>query len=357
MQHIYNFSPGPAKLDSSVISKSQDAVTNYQNTGLSILEIGHRSKDFETLINALQENMVNIFNIPSNYFTLLLQGGATYQNTFIANNFDKENKLLGCLVTGTWGRYSVEDFSKIRDTKIIELSDNEIENYVQTPWDLEGVDYLHLTSNETINGVQLREFNKIPHDSLLIDMSSDIGSYSFEWDNLAYVYAGAQKNMGIPGVSICIGNEKYLNSEDNSRYLNLGQLVEKNSLLNTPPTFSIYVLKLVTDWMIEMGGIKYFEEKSIRQSSRLYEQLQTYEEFLILPVNDYSKSRSNIIFKFLNEDLEKKFLIEAIEKGILGLNGHRSEGGIRISLYNSVTDEMVDYLSEFMDKFFAGNGK
>ena len=357
MKHIYNFSPGPAKLDPSVISKSQDAVANYQNTGLSILEIGHRSKDFETLINALQENMENIFNIPSNYFTLFLQGGATYQNTFIANNFDKENKLLGCLVTGTWGRYSVEDFSKIRDTKLIELSDNEIENYVQTPWDLEGVDYLHLTSNETINGVQLREFNKIQHDSLLIDMSSDIGSYSFEWDNLAYVYAGAQKNMGIPGVSICIGNEKYLNSEDNSRYLNLGQLVEKNSLLNTPPTFSIYVLKLVTDWMIEMGGIKYFEEKSIRQSSRLYEQLQTYEEFLILPVNDYSKSRSNIIFKFLNEDLEKKFLIEAIEKGILGLNGHRSEGGIRISLYNSVTDEMVDYLSEFMDKFFAGNGK
>ena len=357
MQHIYNFSPGPAKLDPSVISKSQDAVANYQNTGLSILEIGHRSKDFETLINALQENMVNIFNIPSNYFTLLLQGGATYQNTFIANNFDKENKLLGCLVTGTWGRYSVEDFSKIRDTKIIELSDNEIENYVQTPWDLEGVDYLHLTSNETINGVQLREFNKIQHDSLLIDMSSDIGSYSFEWDNIAYVYAGAQKNMGIPGVSICIGNEKYLNSDDNSRYLDLGQLVEKNSLLNTPPTFSIYVLKLVTDWMIEMGGIKYFEEKSIRQSSRLYEQLQTYEEFLILPVNDYSKSRSNIIFKFLNEDLEKKFLIEAIEKGILGLNGHRSEGGIRISLYNSVTDEMVDYLSEFMDKFFADNGK
>ena len=357
MKHIYNFSPGPAKLDPSVISKSQDSVANYQNTGLSILEIGHRSKDFETLINALQENMENIFNIPSNYFTLLLQGGATYQNTFIANNFDKENKLLGCLVTGTWGRYSVEDFSKIRDTKIIEVSDNEIENYIQTPWDLEGVDYLHLTSNETINGVQLREFNKIQHDSLLIDMSSDIGSYSFEWDNLAYVYAGAQKNMGIPGVSICIGNEKYLNSEDNSRYLNLGQLVEKNSLLNTPPTFSIYVLKLVTDWMIEMGGIKYFEEKSIRQSSRLYEQLQTYEEFLILPVNDYSKSRSNIIFKFLNEDLEKKFLIEAIEKGILGLNGHRSEGGIRISLYNSVTDEMVDYLSEFMDKFFAGNGK
>ena len=357
MQHIYNFSPGPAKLDPSVISKSQEAVANYQNTGLSILEIGHRSKDFETLINALQENMTNIFNIPSNYFTLLLQGGATYQNTFIANNFDKEKKLLGCLVTGTWGRYSVEDISKIRDTKIIEVSHNEIENYVQTPWDLEDVDYLHLTSNETINGVQLREFNKIQHDSLLIDMSSDIGSYSFEWDNLAYVYAGAQKNMGIPGVSICIGNEKYLNSEDNSRYLNLGQLVEKNSLLNTPPTFSIYVLKLVTDWMIEMGGIKHFEEKSIRQSSRLYEQLQTYEEFLILPVTDYSKSRSNIIFKFLNEDLEKKFLIEAIEKGILGLNGHRSEGGIRISLYNSITDEMVDYLSEFLDKFFANNGK
>ena len=247
---IHNFSPGPARLDPSIISKSQEAIANYQKTGLSILEIGHRSKDFETLINSLQENMINIFKIPSNYFCLLLQGGATYQNTFIANNFDNENKLLGCLVTGTWGKYSAEDFSKIRDTKIIEVIENEIENYVKSPWDLESVDYLHLTSNETINGVQLREFNKIQHDSLLIDMSSDIGSYSFEWDNLAYIYAGAQKNMGIPGVSICIGDEKYLNSEDNSRYLNLKQLVEKKSLLNTPPTFSIYVLKLVTDWTV-----------------------------------------------------------------------------------------------------------
>ena len=174
---IHNFSPGPARLDPSIVSKSQEAIANYQKTGLSILEIGHRSKDFETLINSLQENLINIFNIPSNYFTLLLQGGATYQNTFIANNFDNENKLLGCLVTGTWGKYSAEDFSKIRDTKIIEVSENEIENYVQSPWDLEGVDYLHLTSNETINGVQFREFNKVQHDSLLIDMSSDIGSY------------------------------------------------------------------------------------------------------------------------------------------------------------------------------------
>ena len=199
MNHIYNFSPGPARLDPSVISKSQEGISNFQNTGLSILEIGHRSKDFEKLINSLQDNMVNIFNIPSDYFTLLLQGGATYQNTFIANNFDKENKLLGCLVTGTWGKYTSDDFSKIRDTKIIEVKQDEIENYVQNPWKIDDIEFLHITSNETINGIQLREFNKINHDSLIIDMSSDIGSYSFEWDNLAYIYAGAQKNMGIPG--------------------------------------------------------------------------------------------------------------------------------------------------------------
>ena len=357
MNHIYNFSPGPARLDPSVISKSQEGISNFQNTGLSILEIGHRSKDFEKLINSLQDNMVNIFNIPSDYFTLLLQGGATYQNTFIANNFDKENKLLGCLVTGTWGKYTSDDFSKIRDTKIIEVKQDEIENYVQNPWKIDDIEFLHVTSNETINGIQLREFNKINHGSLLIDMSSDIGSYSFEWDNLAYIYAGAQKNMGIPGVSICIGDEQYLNTENNSKYLNLGQLVEKNSLLNTPPTFSIYILKLVTDWMIQMGGVKYFEEKSIRQSSRLYEQLNSYKDFLKLPICDYSKSRSNIIFKFENNELEKKFLMEAGKKGIIGLNGHRSEGGVRISLYNSITDEMVDYLSEFIDQFFVNNGK
>ena len=357
MNQIYNFSPGPARLDPSIISKSQEGIANFQNTGLSILEIGHRSKDFETLINSLNNNMTNIFNIPSDYFTLFLQGGATYQNTFIANNFDKENKLMGCLVTGTWGKYTADDFSKIRDTKIIDVRQDEIENYVLKPWEIDDIDFLHLTSNETINGIQLREFNKINHGSLLIDMSSDIGSYSFEWDNLAYIYAGAQKNMGIPGVSICIGDKQYLNSENNSKYLNLGQLVEKNSLLNTPPTFSIYILKLVTDWMIQMGGVKYFEEKSIRQSSRLYEQLNSYKDFLKLPICDYSKSRSNIIFKFENNELEKKFLMEAGEKGIIGLNGHRSEGGVRISLYNSITDEMVDYLSEFIDQFFVSNGK
>ena len=127
--------------------------------------------------------------------------------------------------------------------------------------------------------------------------------------------------------------------------------------MNTPPTFSIFVLKLVTDWMIEMGGIKYFEEKSIKQSSRIYDQLKNYENFLILPVCDYSKSRSNIIFKFENNDLEEKFLRNAIDNGIIGLNGHRSQGGVRISLYNSITDEMVDYISEFMDQFFMSNGK
>ena len=158
---VYNFSPGPAKLDSSIISKSQEAMYNFQNTGLSILEIGHRSKEFEKLMNSLQENIRNIFNVPTNYFTLFLQGGATFQNTFIANNFDKRDKDLGCLVTGTWGKNTFDDFSKIRETKLIELSQDEIENFVESGEDLKNVDYLHLTSNETINGVQLREFNKI----------------------------------------------------------------------------------------------------------------------------------------------------------------------------------------------------
>ena len=354
---VFNFSPGPAKLDQSIISKSQDAILNYHNTDQSILEIGHRSKDFETLINTLEENMRSIFNIPKDYFVLFLQGGATYQNSFIANNFDKENKLLGCLVTGTWGKYTYDDFSKIRKTKLIDIDQDNIENFIENPIEINNMDFLHMTSNETINGVQIRKFNKIKHDSLIIDMSSDIGSYNFGWENIAYLYAGAQKNMGIPGVTICIGDKKYVDSDDNPRYLNLKELVQKKSLMNTPPTFSIFVLKLVTDWMIEMGGIKYFEEKSIKQSSRIYDQLKNYENFLILPVCDYSKSRSNIIFKFENNDLEEKFLRNAIDNGIIGLNGHRSQGGVRISLYNSITDEMVDYISEFMDQFFMSNGK
>ena len=213
-------------------------------------------------------------------------------------------------------------------------------------------DYLHLTSNETINGIQIRDFKKINHPSLIVDMSSDLGSYKFDWENVKYIYAGAQKNMGIPGVTICIGDKAHLHDVKNPAYLNLKKLSENDSVLNTPSTFSVYILHLVCQWMIDSGGLDFFEQQSIKHSNLLYEQLESYSEKLILPVSKFARSRSNIVFNFVDNNLEKEFLSEAGKQNIVGIKGHRSVGGIRISLYNSVDSEMVDYISEFISKFF-----
>ena len=185
-----------------------------------------------------------------------------------------------------------------------------------------------------------------------MDLSSDLGSYKFDWENVKYIYAGAQKNMGIPGVTICIGDEAHLHDVKNPAYLNLKKLSENDSVLNTPSTFSVYVLHLVCQWMVDSGGLDYFEQQSIKHSNLLYDQLGSYSDKLILPVSKFARSRSNIVFNFVDNNFEKEFLSEAEKENIVGIEGHRSDGGVRISLYNSVDYEMVDYISEFISKFF-----
>tara|TARA_B100000029_G_scaffold400607_1_gene399605 strand:+ start:235 stop:1302 length:1068 start_codon:yes stop_codon:yes gene_type:complete len=349
----YNFSAGPAKIDPSVIAKAKESIINYEDSGMSILEISHRSSEYKKIMEELKVNLTSLLNIPDDYFILLLQGGATYQNTFLPYNYGLNNKI-GCLVTGEWSKKTFEDFELVKDNQMINLEDSKIEEFLSGDNSayFKGTDYLHLTSNETINGIQIRDFKEINHPSLIIDMSSDLGSYKFDWDNLKYIYAGAQKNMGIPGVTICIGDEAHLPDVKNPAYLNLKKLSENDSVLNTPSTFSVYILHLVCQWMVNSGGLDFFEQQSIKHSNLLYDQLESYSEKLILPVSKFARSRSNIVFNFVDNNLEKDFLSEAEKENIVGIEGHRSVGGIRISLYNSVDSEMVNYISEFISKFF-----
>ncbi len=349
----YNFSAGPARLDPSVIEKAKDSINNYEDSGMSILEISHRSKQYNEIMERLKLNLTTLLNIPDNYFILLLQGGATYQNSFLSYNYGIENSM-GCLVTGEWSKKTYEDFELVRKTEMINLEDSKIEDFLSKDNSkyFKDLDYLHVTSNETINGIQIRDFKNINHPSLIVDMSSDIGSYKFDWDNLTYIYAGAQKNMGIPGVTICIGDESHLPNTDNPSYLNLKKLSENDSVLNTPSTFSVYILYLVCEWMIESGGLDFFEMQSKKHSKLLYDQLGTYSEKIALPVPEFARSRSNIIFNFKDSALEREFLNEAEKQNIIGIQGHRSVGGVRISLYNAVDSEMVNYISEFISKFF-----
>ncbi len=199
------------------------------------------------------------------------------------------------------------------------IDDTKIEEFLSqdTSKDFNNIDYLHVTSNETINGIQIRDFKNIKHPSLIVDMSSDIGSYKFDWDNLTYIYGGAQKNMGIPGVTICIGDENHLPSTENPSYLNLRKLSENDSVLNTPSTFSVYILHLVCEWMIRSGGLDYFETQSKKHSSLLYDQLETYSDQILLPVSKFARSRSNIVFNFIDSSLEEEFLTESEKNNII----------------------------------------
>ena len=347
---VYNFSPGPSKLHQDVIDKVEASIQKYDNTGKSILEISHRSNEFDELLESIKLNLTTLFNLPENFDVLLIQGGATFQNTLIPMNIDK-NKKIGVLVNGTWGKKTYEDFKKLNpNTELFEVSKNNLGEYLEKN-NFENLDYLHITSNETIQGIQIKDFNEVAHSNLVVDMSSDLGSYPFSFDKLSYIYAGAQKNMGIPGVTICLINKDFLIDVDNSSYLNLKKLTTSNSVLNTPPTFSIFVLNLVTEWMIKSGGLDYFEKKSISQSNELYKFLDENSNLFDFSSELRFRSKSNVVFKFKEDKYNDTFIKQANDSGIIGINGHRSIGGIRISLFNSVDQPMFNYLMDFLKKF------
>ena len=347
---VYNFSPGPSKLHQDVIDKVEASIQKYDNTGKSILEISHRSNKFDELLENIKLNLTKLFNLPKNFDVLLIQGGATFQNTLLPMNIDK-NKKIGVLVNGTWGKKTYEDFKKLNpNTDLFEVSKNNLGEYLEKN-NFENLDYLHITSNETIEGIQIKDFNEVAHSNLLVDMSSDLGSYPFSFDKVSYIYAGAQKNMGIPGVTICLVNKDFLIDVDNSSYLNLKKLTTSNSVLNTPPTFSIFVLNLVTEWMIKSGGLDYFEKKSISQSNELYKFLDENSNLFDFSSELRFRSKSNVVFKFKEDKHNDTFIKQANDSGIIGINGHRSIGGIRVSLFNSVDQPMFNYFMDFLKKF------
>ena len=347
---VYNFSPGPSKLHQDVIDKVEASIQKYDNTGKSILEISHGSNEFDELLENIKLNLTTLFNLPKNFDVLLIQGGATFQNTLLPMNIDK-NKKIGVLVNGTWGKKTYEDFKKLNpNTDLFEVSKNNLGEYLEKN-NFENLDYLHITSNETIEGIQIKDFNEVAHSNLLVDMSSDLGSYPFSFDKVSYIYAGAQKNMGIPGVTICLVNKDFLIDVDNSSYLNLKKLTTSNSVLNTPPTFSIFVLNLVTEWMIKSGGLDYFEKKSISQSNELYKFLDENSNLFDFSSELRFRSKSNVVFKFKEDKYNDTFIKQANDSGIIGINGHRSIGGIRVSLFNSVDQPMFNYFMDFLKKF------
>lgn len=353
MNELIHLGAGPSFIPDEVKQAAIKEMNNFSDYGLSALEISHRTKEFGRVNAKTEEGIRELLGVPNNFFVIFLQGGATLQNTSIPLNFSYNKEKLGYVITGEWSKKTYLDGSKLRETSILFDSGNE--NYNTIPPN-EVIDQsndcslVFLTSNETINGVQIKEYNKIG-SNLVVDMSSDIASRKFLWDNLVCVYAGAQKNLGTSGVTVVIGDKNKLVDNNLTSYLNFVNHIEESSLYNTPPIASIVVLNQMIKWMMKNGGVEYFEKESIKKASILYDVLDSNKDVITLPVNREARSFSNVVFNFHDEGILNKFLIEAEAEKFHGIKGHRSVGGIRISIYNSIDMDKVEKIANFINLF------
>ena len=349
---INNFSAGPSKIPNEILQNISEDIINYKDLGHSVLELSHRSSIFEELVNISKSKITNILNIPDDFEIIFIQGGATFQNTFIPVNNKSLMNNISFLISGTWGKKTHSDFELYFGNKISNYNIQDI-GYENS---LNGIsksneEYLYLTSNETIEGIQIRDFSNFKNKKLIVDMSSDICSYEFDWTNLSYIYAGAQKNLGIPGVTICIFKKGFHDESTKTSYLDIKNHILKNSSFNTPPTFSIYVLTKMLDWILNSGGIKKIENNNSIRANKLYQFLDENGDYFQSLAPENLRSHSNIVFDFKESSETQKFLNHCVENGFIGLNGHRSVGGIRVSNYNSITDDMIDDFLVLLEDF------
>ncbi len=353
---INNFSAGPSKIPKTVIKDISRDIIDYKKLGYSVLEVSHRSDEFSNIIIKTKDYLKEFLDIPSNFEIIFLQGGATFQNTFIPANNSSINNDVAFLLSGTWGRKTYDDFNNYFNSIVpsISLKDQSLD---EVSYEINNLkeNYLCLTSNETIEGLQIRKFDNFKNKKLIIDMSSDICSYKFDWDNIAYIYAGAQKNLGIPGVTLCIFEKEFSKENNLTSYLNAENHIKKNSAFNTPPTFSIYVMMKILEWIQETGGMDNIEKNNVRKASYLYDFLDENKDKLVLNVPKEYRSYSNIVFDFKDKSHTPLFLKQSINNGFVGLNGHRSVGGIRVSNYNSIDLKMIEDFTRHLSNFLSND--
>ncbi len=353
-----NFYAGPSTLPYCVLEELERTIKDHNGAGLSLIETSHRSKEYDLVHNEAIALIRELLDLPPNYKILFLGGGATMQFGMIPMNFLSRNDFCDFAVTGAWGKKALADTKKIGTAKII--FDGKDCNYNSIPDKLElskDAAYLYLTSNETIGGVQWKEWPDSGSVPIICDMSSDIMSRRLPVEKFGMIFAGAQKNLGPAGVTLVIIRDDMLEKcPDNlPAYLNYRTHSEKNSLYNTPPVFSIYAVKLVLQWIKDNGGISAVEERNNKKAELLYSAIDNSEGYYKCPVVSRDRSRMNVVYKLPSEELDKKFVEEAAAKNMIGLKGHRSVGGCRASIYNAMSVENVVKLVEFMESFRKSN--
>ncbi|OLO36441.1 phosphoserine transaminase [Alkalihalophilus pseudofirmus] len=356
MERAYNFNAGPSALPLEVLKRAQEELVNFKETGMSVMELSHRSKEYEEVHERAQSMLKELLQIPNDYEILFLQGGASLQFAQIPMNFLKEGKIGNYVLTGSWSEKALKEAKLIGET-FIGASTKE-QGYCSIP-NVEDISinkddaYLHITSNNTIYGTQWHKYPVFENTSLIADMSSDILCRPIQVNDFSLIYAGAQKNLGPSGVTIVIVKKELLENskQDIPTILRYSTHSAANSLYNTPPTFAIYMLSKVLEWVIEQGGITAVETRNLEKAKLIYDAIDESNGFYRGHAEKDSRSLMNITFNLQSDELNKKFLAEAKAAGFVGLNGHRSVGGCRASTYNSVPVEACEALRQFMITF------
>ncbi|PKM08556.1 MAG: 3-phosphoserine/phosphohydroxythreonine transaminase [Gammaproteobacteria bacterium HGW-Gammaproteobacteria-4] len=356
MSRVHNFSAGPAALPEAVLRQAQAELLDWNGHGASVMELSHRGKAFIDMAAEAEHDLRELMAIPDEYAVAFLQGGATLIQALLPINFAATGQVADYVLTGHWGEKAVDQARPYADVRI--AASAESTGYTKIParshWQLgDDAAYLHITSNETIHGVEYADTPEPGAAPLIADMSSSILSRRIDVSRYGMIYAGAQKNIGPSGICVAIIHPELLARAGQPRapILDIGNHLKHDSMLNTPPTFAWYLAGLVFKHMKQQGGVAAIEAINQRKAQRLYAVIDGSDGFYVNRVDPACRSRMNVPFFLANDVLEADFLKHATANGLIGLKGHRVVGGIRASIYNAVTEASVEALAQFMIDF------
>lgn len=357
LKRAHNFNAGPAALPLPVLEQAQAELINFKGSGMSVMELSHRSKLFESVLEDAERGVRQLLNVPDDYSILFLQGGASLQFSMVPINLFQPGHPVDLYNTGVWSKKAMSELKRSGEYRVVASSEDQNFNCIPD-WRTASLNpdasYVHVTSNNTIYGTQWQGFPTTGSVPLVSDMSSDILSRPINVSQFGLIYAGAQKNIGPSGVTLVIIKNELAERcpESVPTMLQYRTHIKEKSMYNTPPTFGIYIVSLVTQWILANGGISWIERETTRRANQLYTAIDNSDLFYC-PNRKEDRSRMNVVFRSKTHDdaLESRFVKEAEAAGMIGLKGHRSAGGLRASVYNAQTNEAIDALSEFIGEF------
>lgn len=359
MERVYNFSAGPAMLPQPVLEQAQKELLNFEDTGMSVMEMSHRSKAYQAIFDETEKDLRDLMGIPGNYKVLFLQGGASSQFSMVPLNLLRNTKKVDTIITGAWAKKAAAEAKKFGEVKILGSSEESTFSYipdVKKEDFSKDADYFHITTNNTIYGTRFTSLPDTGDVPLVADMSSNILSEKLDVSKFGIIYAGAQKNIGPAGVTIVIVREDLIGfaGEKTPVMMDYTTHAKAGSMYNTPPTYSIYMAGLTFKWLKELGGIDAIETINVEKAGMLYDYIDNSALFKN-PVTKKDRSLMNVTFVLPTEELNAAFIKGAAENGLVTLKGHRSVGGMRASIYNAMPVEGVQKLIGFMKKFETEN--